>query len=321
VISVPDGSAGSTSPAGSTPSAGGRHAARRRAAGLVAVAVALAAVCTVLGLWQWHRHETRDAAIAVVKANYGADPVPLQDVLSSRSDPLGADEVWRQVRVTGRYDTDATVLLRNRPVAGQPSFHVLVPLVTRAPDGSEGVLVVDRGWIPDDLDPADVAPARGDVEVVVRLRQDEPPSDRDAPAGQVQAIAVDQVLAAGATGDAADLPAYAAYGAMVSEDPAGRGRLGALPRPSTDPGSHLSYAMQWWTFALGSLVGFSIMARRELADAAADAAADEDATGTGTNTGGTASPAATAATARRRRARSAEDEEDALIDAQLTRGR
>jgi cytochrome oxidase assembly protein ShyY1 len=276
-----------------------RRAARRRAAGLVATAVCLAVVCTLLGLWQWHRHGTRSAAIAVVEANYEAEPVPLADVLTSPGDRLDDDEVWRPVRVTGRYDTDATVLLRNRPVGGRVGFHVLVPLVTRATDGSEVTLVVNRGWVPDAGTAADVAPARGEVDVVVRLRQEEPRSARDAPAGQVQAIAVDQVLAAG---DAADLPAYAAYGAMVSEDPAGTGRLGALPQPSTDPGSHLSYALQWWTFALGSLVGFSVMARRELV------AADDDAAGGGDEP----------VPPRRRRARSsAEDEEDALIDAQL----
>ena len=38
----------------------------RRAAGLVAVAVVLALVCTGLGYWQWLRHEHRSAAIALV---------------------------------------------------------------------------------------------------------------------------------------------------------------------------------------------------------------------------------------------------------------
>ncbi len=95
-------------------------------------------------------------------------------------------------------------------------------------------------------------------------------------------------------------PTWGAYGALVSEDPAAARPLGALPRPSTDPGSHLSYALQWWTFALGSLIGFSILARRELV---APAAAAPD--------------AADPVPPRRRRGPSAEDVEDALIDAQL----
>jgi len=271
------------------------RSAVKRAAGLVATAVGLAVVCTFLGLWQWHRHESRSAAIAVVEANYAADPVPIGDVLASPADTLRQDEVWRPVRVTGRYDRDAGVLLRNRPVNSQPSFHVLVPFVVEGPGGPAAVLVVDRGWMPTDAD-LDVEPPAGEVELVVRLRADEPASGRDAPAGQVQAISVDQVLAAG--GADGDLPGYAAYGALVTEEPAARTPLGPLPEPSTDPGSHLSYALQWWTFALGALVGFSVMARRELL---APPDGEDD----------------SARVPRRRRTPSAEDVEDALIDAQL----
>ncbi|GAA2728086.1 SURF1 family cytochrome oxidase biogenesis protein [Cellulomonas aerilata] len=310
--SAAGGPTGSPAGTGDARRAALRRAAVKRAAGLVAAAVGLAVVCTALGLWQWHRHGTRSAAIAVVEANFGADPVPLADVLGSAGDPLPAAEEWRPVRVTGRYDAEAAVLLRNRPAGGQVGFHQLVPLVVASGDGSSAVLVVDRGWVPDEASAADARTPAGDVEVVVRLRPDEPASRRGAPAGQVQAIAVRQVLAAGGAGD---LPAYAAYGAMVSEDPAGTGRLGPLPQPSTDPGSHLSYALQWWTFALGSLVGFSVMARRELVDA------DDEGIPDGGPADGRpadeAAPQVPPKAPRRRRMPSAEDEEDALIDAQL----
>jgi cytochrome oxidase assembly protein ShyY1 len=309
------GPASSTRPAASRgPS--GTSGPVRRALTLVAVAVGVAVVCSMLGLWQWHRHEDRSAAIAVVEANYEADPVPLDALLASPDAGLSTGDVWRPVRVTGRYDTDRTVLLRNRPVDGRPAFHVLVPFRVAQPSGDDAVLVVDRGTISTDQRAADVPPPEGDVELVVRLRADEPASSRDAPTGQVQAISVAQVLAAGAgvaadagsTADASaadgadgrseETPAYDAYGALVSEDPAPADPLGPLPRPSTDPGSHLSYAFQWWTFALGALIGFSVLARREL-------------------TSPTDGDGAPPTTPRRRRAPSAEEIEDALIDAQL----
>jgi cytochrome oxidase assembly protein ShyY1 len=271
----------------------------RRAAGLLATAVVVALVCTGLGYWQWTRHEHRAAAIALVEANYGADPVPLAAVLPLPASTLADDRVWTPVRVTGRYRAQDSVLLRNRPVDGRPGLHVLVPLeVTDAGDGAEGaILVVDRGWIPTDLSPDDVPPPAGEVDVVVRLRADEPASPRDAPAGQVQAISVRQVLTA--AGLDPGTPAFRAHGALASETPAPERPLGGLPRPSTDPGSHLSYALQWWTFALGALVGFAILARRELAAPSA------------------AGPHDVPTPARRRRTPSAEDVEDALIDAQL----
>jgi cytochrome oxidase assembly protein ShyY1 len=272
-----------------------QNPAARRAAGLLLLAVVVPVACVFLGRWQWHRHVDRSAAIAVVERNYAAEPVPLADLLPAPGAALDPDDVWRQATVTGRYAADAVVLLRNRPVDSQPGFHVLVPL--RVADGS--VLVVDRGWVAWDDDAsgevAVPAPPSGDVTVTVHLRADEPASARSAPAGQVQAIHVEQVLAAGGLDGAAS---FGGYGAAVVEDPAAAVPLGRLPEPSTDPGSHLSYAFQWWTFAVGSLAAFTWMARRELLE-------------------GAGGPAEDAAVPARRRRTSDEETEDALIDSQL----
>lgn len=302
--------------------------ALRRAVGLLVLAVVLAVACVFLGRWQWHRHVARDAAIRLVEQNYTADPVPLAELLPDDGATLDPGDVWRQAVVTGTYDADAAVLLRNRPVDGQPGFHVLVPLVQD--DGT--VLVVDRGWVAWDRDASgevDVPqPPAGDVEVTVHLRPDEPASTREAPAGQVQAVNVAQVLAAG--GVAA--PSYAAYGGAITEAPAAATTLGALPAPSTDPGSHLSYAFQWWTFAAGSLVAFTWLARRELLEGAEPGASGAstgpvepvgpaEGPGTGTSSDGPTDrgprrPDAPPGRARRRRP-SDEETEDALIDSQL----
>ncbi len=288
----------------------------RRAVGLVLLAVVLAVTCTFLGRWQWNRHVARDAAIRLVEQNYDATPVPLDDLLDGTSAALDPSDVWRQVTVHGRYETDATVLLRNRPIDSQPGFHVLVPLVVDDPGDvaatDRTVLVVDRGWVAWDQDAAESvavpAPPSGDVTVTVRLRQDEPASDRSAPQGQVQAIDVAQVLAAGGIPQA---ESYRAYGALADEQPGPGTALGALPAPSTDPGSHLSYAFQWWTFALGSLIGFTWMARREVQEGRA--ALDADAPG---GDGGPQAPPRAPARARRR-GPSDEEVEDELIDAQM----
>ncbi|RMI13660.1 SURF1 family cytochrome oxidase biogenesis protein [Cellulomonas triticagri] len=272
--------------------------ALRRAVGLVVLAVVVSTACVFLGRWQWHRHVARDAAIRLVEQNYSADPVPLADLLPGAGADLDPGDVWRQATITGTYDADATVLLRNRPVNSEPGFHVLTPLVLA--DGS--ALVVDRGWVAWDDDASGEvslpAPPSGEVDVTVHLRPDEPASERSAPAGQVQAIHVDQVLAAGGT----DVASFGGYGAVVEERPAADVRLGSLPAPSTDPGSHLSYAFQWWTFAVGSLGAFGWLARRELLEA------DQP--------DGEPGAVPTAQRSRRRRT-SDEDTEDALIDAQL----
>ena len=119
-------------------------AAVRRAAVLVLVALAVAMTCTLLGRWQWNKHVTRDALIATVDANWAAPPVPLTSLVGAPGDEPTASGEWRSVSLTGHYLSGSAVLLRNRPVNGQPAYHVLVPFQA---DGG-GVLVVDRGWVP-----------------------------------------------------------------------------------------------------------------------------------------------------------------------------
>lgn len=239
-------------------------AALRRAAVLVAVGLAVAVTCTLLGRWQWHRHVVRDALIATVEANWAAPAVPLASLVPAVGDEPAAADEWRSVDVTGHYLSDSAVLLRNRPVNGTPAYHVLVPFQV---DGG-ALLVVDRGWVPvgDDAQAADDVPAppTGSVDLVARLRMPEAPSDRSAPAGQVQAIAPGQVLAAGNVPSTS--AAYRWYAGLVSESPSPATALGTLASPSTDPGPHLSYAVQWWVFALGGLAAFGWMARREIVD-------------------------------------------------------
>ena len=274
----------------------------RRAVALVLLAVTLAVVCTFLGRWQWNRYVARDGQIRLIEDNYSAAAVPLDRLLAAPDQPLAGGDVWRRAAVTGHYETTATVLLRNRPIGGVAGYHVLVPFVVTDGGAPGAVLLVDRGWVPTgdngiDVPPVPPAPT-GTVAATVRLRPDEPASPRSAPLGQVQAISIAQVLAAGGATPTADPPSvYRAYGDLSWEVPSPSKALAALPAPSTDPGSHLSYAFQWWTFALGSLVGFTLMARGELRDRP--------------GAGLVIRPE------RRRRAPSAEDEEDALVDAQL----
>lgn len=228
------------------------------------IGVVVAVTCTFLGRWQWHRHVVKDRLIAVVQANWAADPVPLSTLAAPGATLTGASE-WRAVRAVGHYAPAATVLLRNRPVSGHSAYHVLVPFVTQ--DGT--VLVVDRGWVPigsngsTAVTPA--APPDGTTTVVGRVRLAEAPSTRGAPTGQVQSIDVPQVLAAAGSAAPAGTP-YPFYVGLTSEDPSPAQALGTLDPPDTDPGPHLSYAFQWWVFALGGFAACAWSARRELVE-------------------------------------------------------
>jgi len=287
---------------------------------LAAVVLVLSLGCVGLGRWQWHRYEVRSVEIERIQTNYAAPPVPLDDVITP-SGALSDSDVWRQARLTGHYLTDATVLLRNRPVGGGPGFHLLAPFVD---DASGTTVVVDRGFLAGLEAPAPGAlprPPSGEVTVVVHLRQDEPASRRTTVPGQVHAISTPQVLErSGALADAASVRTVHAYGVLATETPTGADAPAPLPPPSTDPGSHLSYAFQWWVFALGLVTMLVVLFRRDRASRrvsiddilASSAAGDELRAGVG---------AQAAATARARR-RQANDEaalEDDLIESQLAR--
>lgn len=263
----------------------------RRAIATMAVASLVSAACVMLGLWQWHRHLARSAAIAVVTANYDAAPVPLDRDMAGRTTVV-ADQEWQRVTATGHYLPDATVLLRNRPVDGVSGYHVLAPFLVESGELTGTALLVDRGFLPAGgaatVVPVVPAAPQGTVELVARLRVSERPTDRDAPTGQVQAIETSVVRAAAAS--AWDQPALTGYGQAVSEDGAAPSGLAPLALPSTDLGPHLSYAFQWWVFAAIALVGAVVLLRREGATAP--------------------SPRPT------HRRPTAEEEEDALLDAQ-----
>ncbi len=273
---------------------------------LIGLTILISLACTAAGWWQWNRHTARLAAVEQVEANYEATPVPLHDVLDDPAAPLDRRDVWRPVSATGTFPAGGTVLLRNRPVSGTPAIHVLAPLVVTMPDGSRAVLVVDRGWLPAGSEEQPAALPRlpaGDVDVVVRLRAPEAPADRAAPPGQAYAVNPAQVLGLSAVSDdVRALPVLDGYGLLADERPAGEALPRPLPRPDTDLGSHLSYTFQWWLFAIGAYVGLVVLARREAA--ALDAPAQHPPADSGR-----------ARTGARRR--SAEQEEDALIDAQL----
>jgi cytochrome oxidase assembly protein ShyY1 len=239
--------------------------------GLVAVLV-LAAVCVALGLWQYGRYEDRRDEAAVVETNYDAMPVALEEVLPEAGAPLAAEDEWTPVTLQGSYCTDPECVLyvRNRQLSGTVGFWQLVPF--RAEDGT--TLMVVRGWVPSDGDasaPANPAPVPdGELAVTVRLHPAEVVLDREPPPGQTHSVNPPQ--AAGLMGlDDSGLVARA-YGELAAEEPAAE-RPAALPSPDTSLGPHLSYAFQWWIFALFFPAALIYRTRRLLQDAAADEAA------------------------------------------------
>jgi len=239
----------------------------RRWVGIAVLTVLVAAVCSLLGSWQLARHEYRAEAIARVEANRDQPAVPLAQLLPDPTTEVGDDLEWRTVTTTGRYVGDP-VALPQRGVEGGPADHALAVLEVPGPDGERWLLAVDRGWYPTDAftDPSDrLALPDGDLQLVLRLRPAEEPSDRQQVPGQVHRIAPEQVLAAaGATAEPGTL-VTTAYAWVVEETPTTANPPTPMTVPSPNYRSNLSYALQWWTFGLLAFLGYAVLARRERA--------------------------------------------------------
>lgn len=222
--------------------------------GVIVVLLAVA-VCVGLGLWQYGRFEDRRDRAHVVEANYSSEPVPLPQVIADPAAPLDPSDDWTPVRLQGEYCTapGCELYVRNRTLGAQVGFWQLVPF--ESADGT--ILLVVRGWVTADAQesvPADPPPIpTGEQTITVRLRPAEDVLERRGnPDGQVHSVAPQQIradLPADALPGAEDSLVTGAYGSLVSEDPSAP-KPTALPAPDTSLGPHLSYAFQWWIFAL-----------------------------------------------------------------------
>ncbi|WP_285116648.1 SURF1 family protein [Leifsonia sp. fls2-241-R2A-40a] len=278
---------------------GWRFAISRRWFGYLAFAIVFAIACGFLSNWQLARSKEAAAANALVTENYDSKPAPLTDELSSLT-AYSPKQEWRRVTVTGTYERDKQLLVRNRPFNGSPGFEVLTPL--RTADGS--LFVVDRGWVPtgnttDSPDHVPAAPA-GTVTVVARLKASEPAiSGRTATGDQVGTIQLSVVKQK--LGDAAVYTG--AYGLLDSEDPApATAPTPTVTSPPTqDEGLHWSYMIQWIIFALIGFFGLGYALVTEYRKRNSDDPAEK---------------ARAAERERRRRARRTDaDVEDELLDA------
>lgn len=237
---------------------GWRFTLSRRWIGYLALVVVFAIACVFLSLWQLARRDEARADIARVEQNWDAPPRPVAEVLP-QLDSFDADDKWVSVTLSGRYLTDEELLVRGRPLDGNPGFEQLVPF--QLDDGR--VFVVDRGWLPtgneQDLPDVDPAPPEGPVTVVARLKAGEPViAGRSAPEGQVATINLPTIA------EIVGGELYTgAYGLLATEDPATAARPTAATKPVADEGPHLSYAFQWVAFGVMAFIGLGWAVRQE----------------------------------------------------------
>lgn len=238
-------------------------------AGLIGTLVVLlvAAGCVRLGFWQLERLGERRARNALMRDRMTEAAVPLSR-LADRE-----DAAYRRVLLTGGCQNEPLVLAA-RSRRGAPGAHLLCRFRT---DGGD-VVLLDRGWVhsadartvPAEL--LRVAPRDTTIEALLvpfpageavarqgrtaaRIARDST-GTRLIASGPPVMYRLNRAEARAVTG--LDLPPW--YAQVVAAGGPVEGPPYPADPPDLSPGPHLGYAVQWFSFALIALVGWSILA-------------------------------------------------------------
>lgn len=236
------------------------------------LAAVMIAGCLGLSMWQADRLADRKADNARLTSQTRLAPVELQSLLQQPA----VDAVYRRVSVTGTYDAGREVLLLTRSFKGRPGNHLLTPLVM----ASGGAVIVDRGWVPLDIDrpgAGQAAPPAGEVSLTGILLPSEKKSPlgvSDPPPGPVTALARVDLQRVGAQ---LPYPILTTYLRLQDQNPAGNRDIPKpVPLPPLSEGPHLGYAVQWLFFGLVGLVVYVCLLRREIRNRPNDEDPDEE---------------------------------------------
>lgn len=229
--------------------------------------LAALAVLARLGIWQLDRLELRRA----FNAHYSEvmDMPPLEISTASAED-LSAME-YRAATVTGVYDYEHQIALRNRYHDNLYGYHLLTPLILS--DGS--AILVERGWIPasGNETPADWRkydqPGQITLSGILRLGQEPEMGgvpDPELAEGQTRLEFWNNVNLARIQSQIPTplLPVFFQpdYDPADSQPPI----IPARPEIEISEGPHFGYAMQWFTFAVMLALGYPFFLRKQLSE-------------------------------------------------------
>lgn len=223
------------------------------------VVLVVAIVFVNLGFWQLRRLEERRLANTVGESRFESEPVDIDTLLRGAGDEEESLE-FRRATATGVFHPKDEVLIRSQVYQGAAGFHVITPLVGE--DGS--ATLVNRGWVPLTLDEVPVTeapPPQGTVTIegwvgLTRVRQGLGPSDpEEGRLVTMSRVDIDRIR------QQVPYELDPVYLSLLGGEP---DQLPVtVPPPSfEDEGSHLAYAIQWFSFALIGLVGYFFLIRR-----------------------------------------------------------
>lgn len=239
-----------------------------RGALAAAFILVMCGVCVRLGFWQLDRLHQRLARNHAIEA---AQRLPTLDLDSAAAAAIQRDPakfVNRTLRITGTYDPSGEVVLRGRANDGSPGVHLVTPMIV--PHIPQAVLV-NRGWVPSpDAATVDASPyAEPGTRTVTGILMEVPrQTNRIGHPATVmvngRAVVTYRRLDLDALQPKYGRPLLPLYVQQLPGPDSATGRPPVrVPRPVLDNGPHLSYAVQWFSFATIGIVGLVILLLRQ----------------------------------------------------------
>ncbi|RME65948.1 MAG: SURF1 family protein [Caldilineae bacterium] len=220
------------------------------------------AVMVRLGLWQLDRLDQRRAYNAELAAKLAAAPLVITG--ADLPEPPAALRNRKAV-VQGEYDYAHQIAVKNQNFQGQPGVHLVTPLRIQ---GSDRAILVVRGWVPVELAGVENWPqfeeeAQGPLSGYLQTSQ-------KMPGGATSAIPDDPVTGwfrLDIEAIQTQMPYLLLPVALQLEAEDGR-PYDALPKRvepdlSLSEGNHLSYAIQWFAFAIIAGIVYIALVRQQ----------------------------------------------------------
>lgn len=212
------------------------------------IMVLLAPLFFGLGLWQLDRAEQKRSQGSALEIRRKQPQLSLNGPL-----PDAQELVYRKVAARGRFLNRNSVLIENRKHRGKTGYHLITPLQLNE---NAGIVLINRGWIAQDrLDrELHVAEMEETVTVVGEVRIPQPPAielqqtdeETNAKYPKWPFLTIDHF---------SDWSGLEILPIVVLQSPEdGHGFVRQWPHPRVSDLMHIGYAVQWFAFALITLL-------------------------------------------------------------------
>lgn len=226
---------------------------------LIAFLVASTIVCARLGFWQLDRLADKRAINVAMARARARPPIVVLDSLPDTETAPG-----HRFAITGHFDERTQVLLRGRLRGGEPGVEVVTPLVLA--DGVDAILV-NRGWLPapDGVTAAPLDFPEPDTQTVIGIVEARAADAMRTPMRQLPGDTPTLYSAPSIDPDSVAARVHYRLAPFVLRQLPGPGVPDRPMRTEPEPlGTfvHISYATQWFLFAIASLAAAAFVLHR-----------------------------------------------------------